>query len=90
MELTMYQKQNLKNHKYNHNGMSFLDQYLNIYWNFCIKFVPKWISPNFITLWGLLTNLIPIIIILCYYKFDTTINVWFYCLFDYIIYRFQI
>jgi hypothetical protein len=42
-----------KNYKYKNVDNSFLTPYYNIFWNYCQKFIPSYVHPNFVTLSGL-------------------------------------
>lgn len=47
----------LESHKYNSEGTSILEPYLQPFWRRIVEFLPLWLAPNLITLTGLLANL---------------------------------
>ncbi|CAG5094767.1 Oidioi.mRNA.OKI2018_I69.XSR.g13850.t1.cds [Oikopleura dioica] len=46
----------VKKHKYRAEGITYLEEYLQPFWNAIVPHVPRWIAPNLITLVGLLLN----------------------------------
>jgi len=46
----------VKKHKYRANGTTYLEEYLQPFWNAIVPHVPRWIAPNMITIVGLLIN----------------------------------
>lgn len=55
--LNDYQLNNLREHVYKSSGNTFLDPYMQVYWRWLVEYVPLWISPNMITLIGLIINI---------------------------------
>jgi len=58
--------ENMKNHKYKTNGYSWLDNKMNPYWNMCAELLPLSLSPNWVTLIGVILQTSAIIFILFY------------------------
>ncbi|CAG0893323.1 unnamed protein product [Darwinula stevensoni] len=64
--LTPLQLKKLSEHKYNCDSKSLLDPFLQPYWNWLVKQVPVWMAPNFITISGLLVNVVTSLILFFY------------------------
>ncbi|CAF1022946.1 unnamed protein product [Adineta ricciae] len=47
------QIENLKKHKYDHEGTTLLDPYMQKYWDWFVEFFPLWMAPNLLTIIGL-------------------------------------
>jgi ethanolaminephosphotransferase len=54
------------NHKYTSAGYTWLDKQLNPFWNFCAALLPKWLSPNMVTLLGYFSQVIMLFLIIPY------------------------
>lgn len=53
--LTFIPKENLetlKHYKYNGGDATTIDKIFNIFWNWCLKFLPTSLHPNMVTLIG--------------------------------------
>ncbi|SOV12692.1 choline/ethanolaminephosphotransferase, putative [Plasmodium sp. gorilla clade G2] len=59
---------NCKSYVYKSGGNSLLDNLFDAFWNICVKFVPKSITPNLLTLLGFLCSTIAFILT---FVFDT-------------------
>ncbi|UJR28270.1 hypothetical protein I4U23_009520 [Adineta vaga] len=55
--LNAEQKENLKKHKYDNEGITLLDPCMQKYWNWLVEFFPLWIAPNLLTITGLVTHI---------------------------------
>jgi hypothetical protein len=47
----------LREHKYESEGITLLDPYMQIYWKWLVEFCPLWVAPNLITIVGLAINI---------------------------------
>ncbi|XP_037959817.1 ethanolaminephosphotransferase 1 isoform X2 [Teleopsis dalmanni] len=57
-------------YKYNSIDTSYLSIYvMHPFWNWCVKFLPKWLAPNLITFTGFLMTVVNFILI-AYYDWD--------------------
>ncbi|XP_034949789.1 cholinephosphotransferase 1 isoform X3 [Chelonus insularis] len=63
------QLKRLSEHKYSCSNASFLDKYLQFWWEWLVDKVPLWLAPNLITIVGLIIN-IATTLILVYYSPD--------------------
>lgn len=63
--------ENIKNHKYKTTGYSWLDNKMNPFWEFCSNNLPYYITPNMVTLIGVIAQLIAIVFIFLY---DVTLS----------------
>lgn len=50
------QIENLKKHKYDTEGKTLLDPYMDKYWTWLVEFFPSWMAPNLITTIGLVMH----------------------------------
>ena len=55
--LTAEQIEGLKRHKYAREGISFLGPYMDHFWWKLARNVPLWVTPNLLTLTGLVINI---------------------------------
>ncbi|EWC89596.1 hypothetical protein PFNF54_01597 [Plasmodium falciparum NF54] len=53
---------NCKSYVYKSGGNSLLDNLFDAFWNICVKFVPKSITPNLLTLLGFLCSTIAFVL----------------------------
>ncbi|XP_014255459.1 cholinephosphotransferase 1 isoform X8 [Cimex lectularius] len=60
------QLKRLSDHKYNCESLSFLDRFLQPWWNWLVGRIPIWIAPNLITVVGLIVNIVTTLILVCY------------------------
>jgi len=68
----------LDNYEYKSGGYSWLDNKLNLWWNFCITQLPMWIAPNTITLIGFCFILINYVLFAYFGGKGWTIPWWVY------------
>lgn len=61
--LTRSQLKRMMEHKYCTTGVSVLDPFLQGFWKRVVEWIPLWLSPNALTLGGLLLNAFTIIIL---------------------------
>lgn len=64
--LSAAQLKRLGEHKYKYQSCSFLDPYLQVYWNWLVSKVPIWLAPNLITILGLLVNIFTTLLLVWY------------------------
>jgi len=60
------QLKKLKTHKYSVTSSSFLDSFLQPWWNWLVLQVPIWLAPNLITIVGLAINILTSLILVYY------------------------
>jgi phosphatidylglycerophosphate synthase len=53
--------------EYQFDDLEYLGTYLHPFWNMLLQYVPRWLSPNIITLCGLLVDMILIYVVVNYY-----------------------
>ncbi|XP_018326710.1 cholinephosphotransferase 1 isoform X7 [Agrilus planipennis] len=64
--LTNAQLKKLNEHKYSYKSDSFLDSFLQPWWNYLVSKTPIWLAPNLITLVGLFVNVLTALILIAY------------------------
>lgn len=64
--LSRQQLKRLEDHKYSSAGQSFLESLMQGYWCWLVNKVPLWMAPNLITIVGLATNVLTILILVYY------------------------
>ncbi|XP_051817010.1 cholinephosphotransferase 1 [Antechinus flavipes] len=64
--LSPAQLRRLEEHRYSSAGSSLLEPMLQPFWNWLVARVPLWVSPNAITLTGLLLNLFSTLLLIYY------------------------
>jgi choline/ethanolamine phosphotransferase len=47
----------LREHKYESEGITLLDPFMQKYWKWLLQFCPLWVAPNLITIFGLAINI---------------------------------
>ena len=70
-QLTSQDIETMLNHKYTSAGYTWLDNQLNPFWTFCAALLPKWLSPNMVTLLGYFSQVIMLLLIIPY---DTSLS----------------
>ncbi|XP_022252701.1 cholinephosphotransferase 1-like isoform X2 [Limulus polyphemus] len=64
--LSPAQLKKLKEHKYSASGSSFLDPFMQPFWNWLVKKFPLWLAPNLMTIAGLVINIFTSLILVFY------------------------
>ncbi|KAG1666344.1 Choline/ethanolaminephosphotransferase 1 [Nymphon striatum] len=64
--LSPSQLKRLSEHKYSSQCTSFLDQFMQTFWNWLVKQLPLWLAPNAITISGLIVNISTSILLMAY------------------------
>lgn len=64
--LSSAQLKRLKEHKYSASGSSFLDPFMQPFWNWLVKKFPLWLAPNLMTIAGLVINIFTSLILVFY------------------------
>ena len=65
-DLTEKDLENMKNHKYQTTGYTYLDNKMNPFWEKCASFLPYAFTPNMVTVTGLFFQILSVIIISFY------------------------
>ena len=65
-DLTEKDLENMKNHKYQTTGYTYIDKMMGPFWEKCASFLPYAYTPNMVTLTGLLCQILSIILIAYY------------------------
>lgn len=60
------QLKRLAEHKYNSESLSLLDSVLQPWWNWLVGNIPLWVAPNFITIVGLIINIVTTLVLVWY------------------------
>ena len=66
MDLTEKDLENMKNHKYQTTGYTYIDNKMNPFWIKCASYLPYALTPNMVTVTGLLCQILSIIVISFY------------------------
>ena len=61
--LTSTHLRGLKDHKYNAQGVSILEIFLQPFWRRIVEYVPLWVAPNLLTFAGLAINVATTLIV---------------------------
>lgn len=64
--LSPAQLKKLGEHTYKCESRSFMDRYLQPFWNWLVLQTPIWLAPNLITLIGLVVNIVTTLVIIHY------------------------
>ncbi|XP_044749579.1 choline/ethanolaminephosphotransferase 1 isoform X4 [Coccinella septempunctata] len=64
--LSELQLKRLGEHQYSCSSCSYLDKFLQPYWNWLVSKVPLWLAPNLITIVGLILNIVTALILVWY------------------------
>ncbi|XP_045480420.1 choline/ethanolaminephosphotransferase 1 isoform X3 [Harmonia axyridis] len=64
--LSELQLKRLGEHQYSCTSCSYLDKFLQPYWNWLVLKVPLWLAPNLITILGLILNIVTSLILVWY------------------------
>ncbi|XP_065884402.1 choline/ethanolaminephosphotransferase 1-like isoform X2 [Dysidea avara] len=64
--LTSHQVQKLEKHVYKSEGVSLLDPYLQVCWEWMFTHIPLWVHPNVLTVCGLMANFIAALFVIYY------------------------
>lgn len=56
----------LKDHKYNAEGSSIMEIFLQPFWKIVLEFIPLWVAPNLLTFIGLSINVVASCIVAFY------------------------
>lgn len=64
--LSPQQLKRLSEHKYSCSGASFLDPFMQPFWNWVTSKCPLWLAPNLMTLSGLFVNIVTSLILVWY------------------------
>jgi phosphatidylglycerophosphate synthase len=65
-DLTEKDLENMKNHKYQTTGYTYIDNKMNPFWEKCASFLPYAFTPNMVTVTGLFCQILSVIIISFY------------------------
>lgn len=65
-DLTEKDLENMKNHKYQTTGYTYIDKAMNPFWEKCASFLPYAYTPNMVTVTGLCCQILSVIIISLY------------------------
>ena len=65
-DLTEKDLENMKNHKYQTTGYTYIDKKMGPFWEKCASFLPYAYTPNMVTLTGLFCQILSIILIASY------------------------
>ena len=65
-DLTTKDLENMKNHKYQSTGYTYIDKKMNPFWEKCASFLPYAYTPNMVTVTGLFCQILSVIIISFY------------------------
>ena len=65
-DLTEKDLENMKNHKYQSTGYTYIDNRMNPFWEKCASFLPYSYTPNMVTVTGLFCQILSIIVISLY------------------------
>ena len=65
-DLTEKDLENMKNHKYQTTGYTYIDNKMNPFWIKCASYLPYALTPNMVTVTGLLCQILSIIVISYY------------------------
>ncbi len=70
--------ENIKTYKYKTNGLTFIEiKLFDPFWNLIVKYLPKSLAPNMMTLMGLIFPLISYIVLIIYdWNFTQPIPNW--------------
>lgn len=60
------QLKRLKEHAYSSSGNTFLDPYMQVWWEWVVQHLPHWLAPNCMTLAGLLVVIVTTILFIFY------------------------
>nr|CAB3230095.1 choline/ethanolaminephosphotransferase 1-like [Phallusia mammillata] len=64
--LTPVQLKRIDEHKYSASGTSLIQPMLEVFWNWVVELVPRWVAPNAITVAGLVANMVPSVLLIFY------------------------
>lgn len=64
--LSEKQLKRLKEHSYSSSGSTFIDPYMQIWWEWVVQHLPHWLAPNCMTLGGLLTVITTTVLFIIY------------------------
>ena len=65
-DLTEKDLENMKNHKYQTTGYTYIDNKMNPFWEKCASFLPYALTPNMVTVTGLFCQILSVVIISFY------------------------
>ncbi|OQR79465.1 choline/ethanolaminephosphotransferase 1-like [Tropilaelaps mercedesae] len=72
--LSLDQLKRLQQHQYRATGKSFLDPYMQPFWEWVVLQLPEWVAPNLMTITGLLVNVLTCLLLIIMAP-DATSNV---------------
>ncbi|CAL1281986.1 unnamed protein product [Larinioides sclopetarius] len=64
--LSPVQLKRLSDHRYSSSGRTLLDPIVQPFWNWLVLKLPLWLSPNLMTISGLIINILTSLILICY------------------------
>ncbi|XP_055941537.1 cholinephosphotransferase 1-like isoform X1 [Argiope bruennichi] len=64
--LSPVQLKRLSDHRYSSSGRTLLDPIVQPFWNWLVLKLPLWLSPNLMTISGLMINILTSLILICY------------------------
>ncbi|EEC07945.1 sn-1,2-diacylglycerol ethanolamine- and cholinephosphotranferase, putative [Ixodes scapularis] len=64
--LTPQQLKRLSEHRYSCSGSSFVDPFMQPFWNWVTTKCPLWLAPNLMTITGLAVNIATSLLLVCY------------------------
>lgn len=64
--LSPQQLKRLSEHRYSCSGSSFVDPFMQPFWNWVTTKCPLWLAPNLMTITGLAVNIVTSLLLVCY------------------------